>query len=64
MNTTGYAVVMIILAGWFVWLMSRMAAFTAHGTQTLDRLGLALAGGLLVPLVLLGIFRLIDRRRG
>ena len=64
MGTTGYTIVMVILAGWFAWLMTRMAAFTTDGKQTLVRLALALGAGILVPLFLLGVFKLVDRIGG
>jgi TRAP-type C4-dicarboxylate transport system permease small subunit len=61
MGPAGYTVVFLLLAGWFAWLMTRMAAFSDEGAETLSRLAVGLALAVFVPLLLLGLFHLVDR---
>jgi hypothetical protein len=63
MGTTGYTVVIILLAGWFAWLMSRMAPYSPGGGQSLLMLLLGLGVALVVPLVILLAFGALDRLR-
>jgi hypothetical protein len=62
MGSTGYAAVIVLLALWFAWLMSRMAPYSPDGYETLAMMGLAFAAAILVPAILLGVARLVDRR--
>lgn len=41
----GYAMVMLVLFGYFGWLMSRMAAFSPHGFLRLGEVGFGLLAG-------------------
>ena len=56
-----YVVVGVLLLGYFVWILDRMAAFTAHGFVRLDKL----AAGMVIVVATLMVVVAIEavRRR-
>ena len=58
----GYAVVVVLLVGYFVWILDRMAAFSARGFLRLDKLAIGF-GLVIAAAVVVGVLEALSRRR-
>ncbi len=58
-RTLGYSAVMVVLAGYFTWIMLRMAHFERGGDARLLRLAIGVGAVVVLPLVILAVFRVV-----
>lgn len=58
-----YAIVMLLLAGYFFWILDRMAAFSSHGFRRLDKIAVGF-GIVILVLVVTALIGRAGHRRG
>ncbi len=61
-RTLGYSAVMVVLAGYFTWIMLRMANFERGGDARLTRLAIGIGAVVIGPLLILMVFRVVRGR--
>jgi hypothetical protein len=63
MGPRGYIAVMVVLGGYFLWLVARMAAFNEGGYLRIEKLGAGFAG-ICLAVALGTLLAIRDRRSG